>query len=64
MTDLRMGQTPWFVYSFVVAERDGRRILPVPILQLPMARLPPDALSRLWRRGIGDLHDLPRGRTP
>lgn len=64
MTDLRMGQTPWFVYSFVVAERDGQRILPVPILQLPMARLPPDALSRLWRRGTGDVYGLLHSRTP
>jgi inner membrane protein len=64
MTDLRMGQTPWFVYSFVVAERDGRRILPVPILQLPMARLPPDALARLWRRGTGDVYGFLRSSTP
>jgi inner membrane protein len=64
MTDLRMGQAPWFVYSFVVAERDGQRIRPVPILQLPMARLPPDALARLWRRGTGDVDGLLRSRTP
>lgn len=54
MTDLRMGQTPWFVFSFVVAERVGARVLPVPIEQLPMQRVPPDALARLWRRGVGD----------
>ena len=50
MTDLRMGETPWFVFSFVVAERDGGRITAVPALQLPMKSLPPDALDRLWRR--------------
>jgi inner membrane protein len=50
MTDLRMGETPWFVFSFVVAERDGGRITAVPALQLPMKSLPPDALGRLWRR--------------
>ena len=58
MTDLRMGQTPWFVFSFVVAERDGARVLPVPIEQLPMRRVPPDALVRLWRRGSGDVDGL------
>ena len=26
MTDLRMGQTPWFVFSFVVAERGAKGI--------------------------------------
>jgi len=50
MTDLRMGETPWFVFSFVVAERDGGRITAVPALQLPMKSLPPDALGRLWHR--------------
>jgi len=53
MTDLRMGQTPWFVFSFVVAERDGESVVSVPSLQLPMRRLPADALAQLWHRGIG-----------
>jgi inner membrane protein len=56
MTDLRMGETPWFVFSFVVAERDGERVTPVPVLQLPMAKLPPDAAERLWRRGFAAGH--------
>jgi len=53
MTDLRMGQTPWFVFSFVVAERDGESVVSVPSQQLPMRRLPVDALAQLWRRGVG-----------
>lgn len=48
MTDLRMGQTPWFVFSFVVGERDGERVVAVPVRQLPMERPPADVLARLW----------------
>lgn len=55
MTDVRMGQTPWFVFSFVVAERDGGRVVPVTSLQLPMRRLPADSLAQLWHRGVGGL---------
>jgi inner membrane protein len=58
MTDVRMGQTPWFVFSFVVAERDAGRIVPAPVRQLPMRRVPPDALARLWRRAGGDVDAL------
>ncbi len=50
MTDLRMGQTPWFVFSFVVGERDGERIVPAPARKLPMERLPADALGQLLSR--------------
>jgi len=53
MTDLRMGQTPWFVFSFVVAGRVGERVVPVTGHQLPMRRLPADALAQLWHRAIG-----------
>jgi inner membrane protein len=58
MTDLRMGQSPWFVYSFVVGELDGARVVPAPVKQLPMRPIPPDALARLWRRGSGDVDGL------
>lgn len=58
VTDLRMGQTPWFVYSYIVAERDGQRARPVAVQQLPMASLPADAATRLWRRATGDVHAL------
>lgn len=55
MTDLRMGQTPWFVFRFVVGERDGDRVVAVPARRLPMQRPPADVLARLWperRRGL------------
>jgi hypothetical protein len=50
MTDLRMGQTPWFVFAFVVAEQQGGRIVPVPNAQVPTARPPLSALPWLWQR--------------
>ncbi len=58
MTDLRMGQTPWFVYSFIVAERDGELSRPVPVRQLRMARIPADGVLRIWRRTAGDVRAL------
>jgi inner membrane protein len=50
MTDLRMGQTPWFVFSFVVAERTDGRVIAVPPRQVPTERPPADRLGWLWRR--------------
>ena len=50
MTDLRMGQTPWFVFSFVVAERRAGRSVAVTPVQVPTRRPPPSALQWLWRR--------------
>jgi inner membrane protein len=50
MTDLRMGQTPWFVFSFVVAERDGGRVTRVAPRQVASERPPASALPRLWAR--------------
>jgi len=50
MTDLRMGQTPWFVFSFVVAERENERVSSVPSRQVPSERPPANALPALWRR--------------
>ena len=50
MTDLRMGQTPWFVFSFVVAEHSGPAIEPVPNRQIPGQRPPASALPWLWER--------------
>jgi inner membrane protein len=59
MTDLRMGQTPWFAFSFVVGARDEGRAEPLPVRQLPSLRPPADALPWLWRRifdaGAGEL---------
>ena len=50
MTDLRMGQTPWFAFSFAVAERRGDAITAAPVRQLATRRPPPAALAWLWRR--------------
>lgn len=50
MTDLRMGQTPWFVFSFVVAEHDPAGVIPVPARQVPSQRPPAAVLPWLWRR--------------
>ncbi|RPI12878.1 MAG: metal-dependent hydrolase [Lysobacterales bacterium] len=50
MTDLRMGQTPWFVFSFVVAEQHGAATVPAPVRQVPTERPPAAVLGRLWRR--------------
>ena len=50
MTDLRMGQTPWFVFSFVVAEHGVAGVTPVPARQVPSQRPPPAVLPWLWRR--------------
>jgi len=50
MTDLRMGQTPWFVFSFVVAEHAGGGVSPVPARQVPSQRPPATVLPWLWQR--------------
>ncbi|MGB7737801.1 MAG: metal-dependent hydrolase [Steroidobacteraceae bacterium] len=50
MTDLRMGQTPWFVFSFVVAEHGTKGSSAVPNLQIPSERPPVTALPWLWNR--------------
>ena len=50
MTDLRMGQTPWFVFAFVVAEHAEGQVRAVPPRQVPAERPPPGALPLLWRR--------------
>jgi len=50
MTDLRMGQTPWFVFSFVVAEHDAKGIRAVPNRQIASERPPVTSLPWLWHR--------------
>lgn len=62
MTDLRMGQTPWFVFAFVVGERNGNAVWPVSSHQLPMQRPPVDALQFLWAR-IWDTDAALKGGT-
>jgi inner membrane protein len=64
MTDLRMGQTPWFVFSFVVAENSGGRVTAVPPRQVPSERPPSNVLpwlwQRIWNEPQGSLSGLPR----
>jgi inner membrane protein len=50
MTDLRMGQTPWFVFSFVIGERDRDGVSAVPSRQVPSQRPPATVLPWLWAR--------------
>jgi len=50
LTDLRMGQTPWFVFAFVVAERDADAVSAVPPRQVPTQRPPASVLPWLWQR--------------
>lgn len=50
MTDLRMGQTPWFVFSFVVAEHTADGVTTVPPRQLVPRRPPLRELSWIGRR--------------
>ena len=50
MTDLRMGQRPWFVFSFVVAEHGANGIRAVPNRQIASERPPVTALPWLWHR--------------
>jgi hypothetical protein len=45
-----MGQTPWFVFAFVVAERDDDGVTAVPTQQVPTRRPPAAVLPMLWQR--------------
>jgi inner membrane protein len=53
VSDLRMGETPWLVFSFVVAEHRDGRVVAVAPRQMTMPRVPPDAFARLWERLVG-----------
>ena len=50
MTDLRMGQTPWFVFAVVIGEHDGDGVSAVPTRQVPSQRPPATVLPWLWAR--------------
>jgi hypothetical protein len=63
MSDLRMGQTPWFVFSFVVGAQDSAGAAPVPPLQLPTQRPPAEALDWLIRRILDPTAGPPPGST-
>mgnify|MGYP005848840621 CR=1 FL=1 len=61
MSDLRMGQTPWFVFSFVVGAQEAGGARPVPPLQLPSERPPAEALDWLIRRILDPAAGPPPG---
>lgn len=63
MTDLRMGQTPWFVFAFIVAERAAGELRAVPVRQVPTVRPPRSALPLLWRRIWNEDVPLPAGQS-
>jgi len=62
MTDLRMGQTPFFVFSFLVADLRAGDVVAVPSLQLPTERPPVRAaLAWLGRRILDEQAGPPPG---
>ncbi len=54
ITDLRMGQHPYYAFSFAFAEHHSEPVFPIPPQRLTR-RLPIDAgLDWLWRRALGE----------
>ena len=64
MSDLRMGQTPFFVFSFVVGATDGERTVPVGGLQVPTRRPPAESLGWIWDRIRNENAGRPPGALP
>ena len=50
IADLRMGQVPWFVFTFAVAELVAGEVRPIEPRQLPVERPTSAVLSWLWNR--------------
>jgi inner membrane protein len=50
ISDLRMGQTPFFAFSFVVGAVDGGEVVPTGSLQVPTRRPPVESLDWMWQR--------------
>ena len=61
MSDLRMGQTPWFVFTFVVGVHEAGGATPVAPLQLPSQRPLAEALGWLIRRILDPAAGPPPG---
>lgn len=57
VTDLRMGQEPWYVFDFLVARREGGQWTPVPSRNHGERGSLDEGLSWLGRRMLGE--DLP-----
>lgn len=74
MTDLRMGQEPYYVFSFAVGEVRGGEVHPAPNRQLPGLRPPLGELDDYFRRiwpapdhpllTVPALRLIPEGRQP
>lgn len=60
ITDLRMGQEPHYVFSFVVARRQGGVLQPVPVQAAGSRGDPARALAWLWPRLLGQRLPPPR----
>lgn len=59
ITDLRMGQEPYYSFNFLIAERNGEQInFVAPQLKMEQPDMQP-ALAWLWRRLQGNLIDPP-----
>jgi len=50
MSDLRMGQTPFFAFGFVVGTIGEDGVAPTDSLQVPTQRPPREALGWMWQR--------------
>ena len=65
ISDLRMGQTPFFAFSFVVGAMDGGEAVPAGSLQVPTRRPPVESLGwmwqRIWRQDAGQPPGMPAG---
>jgi inner membrane protein len=64
MSDLRMGQTPYFVFSFVVGSVRADGVAPSASLQVPTQRPPREALGWMWRRIWNEDAGPPPGTGP
>jgi inner membrane protein len=62
ISDLRMGQEPFYLFTFRVAERRDGALVPVPPEQRSFALDAPTAFDWLWRRLRGERVPPPRER--
>lgn len=61
ITDLRMGQEPFYTFNFAVAQREGDKLRPIKP-ERDSARVPvKEGLAWLWPRLLGQLLPAPRG---